>query len=81
MNLHDSSNDTILSAPAVRRDFVESAASLVGLFNPRPLDPPTFLEAIQQGIEGIDVKLDLAAGARMDQLTQLISMPGSGVEQ
>jgi len=33
-------------APAFGCDFVETAASLVGLFDPGPVDPSTFLEAI-----------------------------------
>jgi hypothetical protein len=68
-------------APALGRDFVEAAASLVGLFDPGTLDPTTLLEAIEQGVEGIDVKRDLAAGARVDQFTQLIAVAGSRVEQ
>jgi hypothetical protein len=36
-------------APALRRDFVEAAASLVGLFDPGALDPSSLLEAIRQG--------------------------------
>jgi hypothetical protein len=56
-------------AQTLWRDFAEAAASLVGLFDPGPLDPSTLLEAIQQGVEGIDVKRDLAAGARVDQFT------------
>src|SRR5688500_3515506 len=47
-------------APPRRRDLVEPAAPLVGLLDPRPLDPPTLLEAIQQRIEGINVELQLA---------------------
>src|SRR5262245_5510808 len=68
-------------APTLGRDFVEAAASLVGFFDPGALDPSTLLEAIEQGIEGINVKRDLAAGARVDQFTQLIAVAGSRVEQ
>src|SRR5215471_2327001 len=68
-------------APALRRDFVEAAASLMGLFDPGPLDPSTLLEAIQQWIKGIDVKRYLAAGARVDQVIQLIAVAWSRVEQ
>jgi hypothetical protein len=68
-------------APALRRDFVEAAASLSRPFDPGTLNPSTLLEAIQQGIEGINVKRDLAAGARMDQFTQLIAVAGSRLEQ
>jgi len=67
-------------APALRRDFVEAAASLMGLFDPGPLDPSTLLEAIQQWIEGIDVKRNLAAAARVYQFTQLIAVARSRIE-
>jgi hypothetical protein len=43
-------------APPLRRDLVEPSASLARFFNPRTLDPPTLLKAIQQGIERIDVE-------------------------
>src|SRR5215813_8148581 len=68
-------------APTLRRDFVEAAASLVGLFDPGALDPSTCLEAIHQGIEGIDVEGDLAAGVGVDECTQLIGVAGSRVEK
>ena len=48
-------------ASAFRRELVDAAAALVGLLDPRALDPPALLEAIQQGIERIDVELELAA--------------------
>src|SRR6185503_16680769 len=55
-------------APALRRDLVEPAAPLAGLLDPGALDPPTFFEAIEQRIEGVDVELQLAAGPGVDQL-------------
>src|SRR5687767_4208363 len=67
--------------PPLRRDVVEAAASLFRLFDPGPLDPSTLLEPIQQWIERIEVKRDLAAGARVDQFTQLIAVAWSRVEQ
>jgi hypothetical protein len=68
-------------APTLRRDFVEAAASLVGLLDPIALDPSTLLEAIQQRIERINVKRYLAAGSRVDQLVQFIAVARSRVEQ
>src|SRR5687768_14786130 len=68
-------------APPFGRDLVEAAAPLVGLFDPRALYPSTLLEAIEQGIERIDMERELAAGPRVDQLTQLVAMPRPRIEQ
>jgi hypothetical protein len=43
------------------RDLVEPPAPLARLFDPSALDPSTLLEAIDQGVEGIDVEGQLAA--------------------
>src|SRR3954466_10151798 len=51
---------------AFSRDVVEAAAALVRPFDPGTLDPSTFFEAIEQGIERIDVERELAAGPRVD---------------
>src|SRR5262245_18133132 len=66
---------------ALRGHAVEAAASLVRLFYPRPLDPSTLFEAIQQGIQGVEMEVQLTAGALADQLAQLVPVPGSSVEQ
>src|SRR5262245_45041885 len=68
-------------APPFGGDLVEAAAPLVGLLHPGALDPSALLQAIQQGVEGIDVELQLAAGTRVDQLAQVITVPGPRVEQ
>jgi hypothetical protein len=68
-------------ASAFSGDLVETATPLGGLFDPGALDPFTFLEAIQQGIERIDVKRKLAAGPRVDQLAQFVPVSRPRVEQ
>src|SRR5687768_18584813 len=47
-------------ATAFGGDFVKAAAPLVGFFDPRPLDPAAFLEAIEQRIKRIDMEGELA---------------------
>src|SRR5262249_59265392 len=64
-----------------RGDLVEPAASLVGLFDPRPLDPPTLLEAVEQWIQRIDVKRQLPTGPRVDHLAQLVAVAGAPAGQ
>src|SRR5262245_5305343 len=68
-------------ALALRRQPVEAAATLIGLLDPRPLDPAALLEAVEQRVERIDVKLQLSARARLDQLAQVVAMPRAGIEQ
>jgi hypothetical protein len=48
-------------APSFRGDLVKPSASLVAFLDPRPLDPPTLLEAVEQGIKRIDMKRKLPA--------------------
>src|SRR5688572_10939266 len=62
-------------------DVVEAAAPLVGLFDPGALDPSTLLEAIEQGIEGINVECQLATRPRVNQPAQVVAVPGARVEQ
>src|SRR5206468_5210121 len=54
---------------------------LVRLFYPRALDPPTLLEAIEQRIQGIDVKPELAARPCVNQLAEVIAVPWPRIEQ
>src|SRR5262245_10157978 len=67
-------------APPFRRHFVEPAAALVGLLDPRALDPAALLESIEQGVEGVEMKLQLAARPCLDQFAQVVPVPGTRVE-
>src|SRR5262245_59301857 len=64
------------------RNLVEPVPPHLRLLDPDSLDPSSLLEAIEQGIEGIDVKRQPPARTRVDQFTQLIAVPvrraGSG---
>jgi len=56
--LHEGSPCLLLlrkHASPFSRNFVQAAAPLVRLFDPRALDPSALLESIEQGIEGINV--------------------------
>src|SRR5690349_15652198 len=59
---------------ARRSDPVETAAPQARLLDPPPLDQPTPLEAIQQRIERGHAEADLAVGALLDQLGDLVAM-------
>jgi hypothetical protein len=63
------------------RNAVEASAPFAWLFDPGALNPSTLFEAVEQGIEGIDVERELATGPCVDQLAQLITVPAPGVEQ
>jgi hypothetical protein len=68
-------------APALARHLIEAAPPLAGLFDPGAFNPTALFEPIQQGIQGVDVKRELAFGAAVDQLAELIPVPGPCVEQ
>src|SRR5687768_12529525 len=62
-------------------DLVEASAPFVGLFDPGAPDPATLLQAIEQWIQGIDVERQLSVGSRVDQLAELVAVPGARLEQ
>ena len=63
-------------APPFGRHLIEPASAFVGLLHPGPLDPAALLEPIEQGVEGVDVKLQLAARPCLDQFAQVVPVPG-----
>src|SRR5687768_5021397 len=63
------------------RHGVEPAAPLARLLDPAALDPATLLEAVEQRVQRVDVERQVAAGARVDELAQLVAVAGPGVEQ
>src|SRR5690242_677873 len=60
---------------------VEPSPALPRLLHPGPLDPAALFEAVEQGIEGVDVEDEPPVRARFDQLAQLIPMARPVVEQ
>jgi hypothetical protein len=68
-------------ATPFRRHLVKPSPTFVGLLDPRALDPATLFETIEQWIEGIDVKFELAARPRFDQLAEVIAVSRAGVEE
>ena len=68
-------------APPFSRHLVEPPTAFVGLLDPGALDPAPLLEAIEQGVERVDVKLQLATRPCLDQFAQVVAVPGTRVEQ
>src|SRR5688572_26626173 len=68
-------------ALALGRQLVEPAAAFVGLLDPGALDPFALFEAVEQGVEGVDVELQLAARPALDQFAQVVAVPRARVEQ
>src|ERR1051325_5507585 len=66
--------------PSFSRDPIEPASPLLGFLDPRALNPSTLLEAVEQGIEGINVKCQMAAGTSVDQFAKLVAVAGPGVK-
>src|SRR5262245_41582672 len=65
----------------VGRHSVEPAAAFVGLLHPGALDPAALLQPVEQGVEGIDMKFQMAARPCLDQLAEVIAVSGTRVEQ
>jgi hypothetical protein len=62
-------------APSIGRHLVEPPAAFGGLLDPDALDPAALLEAVEQGVDGIEVKLQPPVRPCLDQLAQLVAMP------
>src|SRR5262245_2817569 len=65
---------------ACRREAVEAATALPRLLDPRALDPAALLEAIEQGVERVQMEDQPPAGLRVDQLAELVAVPWPGFE-
>ena len=65
---------------AFARERVEAAPALAGLLHPPALEPAAFFESVQQRIERGDVELQPAGRARLDELADLVSVAGSGLD-
>src|SRR5262245_10811018 len=62
-------------AGARGREAVVAAAALAGLLDPAAVNPAAFFETVEQRIERRDAELEHAAGAQLDQLAEVITMP------
>src|SRR5262249_55714455 len=58
-----------------------ATASLARAFYPAADDPSALFHAVEQGIERRDVEGEHAARSRLDELRQLVSVPGFRLEQ
>ena len=72
---------TYSPAPPFRRETVKAALALPGLLDPTPFDPAAVLEPQQRGIERRQRELQTAAGARLDQLADFITVARTRLEQ
>src|SRR4029077_2345224 len=63
------------------RQAIVAAPTLPRLFNPPATNPVPFLQSIKQRIKGSDVESDRAARTQLDQLANLVSVPGTIFEQ
>ena len=58
-----------------RGQAVEAASPLSGLLDPSSLQPSALFQAIEKGIQGGDVELELPVRARLDQLADFVAVP------
>ena len=63
-----------------RRQPIEAAPALAGFLDPCPLDPTALLEAIEQRIERVEVEHQPPARLCLDQLAELVAVPGSSLQ-
>src|SRR6476646_3051235 len=56
---------------------IVATPALPRLFNPAATDPVAFLKSIKQRIKGSDIESNRAARTQLDQLSYLISVPGT----
>src|SRR5215213_1535236 len=67
-------------AATLRRQTVKAPPPLACLLHPSALQPATFFQPIQERIERRDVELELPGRLTLDQLADLVSMPGAGFD-
>src|SRR6185295_10378371 len=61
---------------ASARQTVVATPPLAGLLDPAAMDPAPLLEPVEQRIERRDAKLQDAVRARLDELAQVVPVPG-----
>src|SRR5579862_4962561 len=60
---------------------VITSAALAVLFHPSALNPPAFLQAIEQWIEGGHIEADSPAGALLDDFGNLVAVSWPGLDE
>ena len=61
---------------ALRRQPIKPASPLARAFCPAAFNPATLFEAVEQGIERRDRELQRAAGTLLDELADVVAVPG-----
>src|SRR5690348_3986363 len=66
---------------AFGRQAIEAAPAVAGLLDPAAGDEAAVLEPAQHGIQRSDAKRQPAAGLGLDELADLVAMPGARAQQ
>jgi len=67
--------------PALRGQAVQPPPALAGFLRPPPFDPLALLEPVEQGLERGDVEPQRPVRSRLDQLADVVPMPGPVLDQ
>src|SRR5262245_49783341 len=67
-------------ATTFRRQLIEAAPALAGLLDPLALEPSALLEAVEEWIQGREVEFQLSGRACLDQLAELVAVPGAPLD-
>src|SRR5437867_3181991 len=65
----------------LRGQAVIASASLPGLLHPAAQDPPSLLEAVEEGVEGRHVEAKRPPGAGLDQAAEVVAVAGLALDQ
>src|SRR6476661_3803165 len=68
-------------AASLWHEPVETSPALTWLLDPAAFDPAAVLEAQQRGVERGEGERQPPSRARLDQLADLVAMPGTSLEQ
>src|SRR5687767_11059469 len=67
--------------PAGGRDPIEAPPARAGLLHPPPVNPSAFFQAVEERIERSGVKLEFPARPQLDQLRDVVPVPGLVLHQ
>src|SRR5262245_12448076 len=68
-------------APAFPGQSIEAPPALARLLHPAPPDPAPLLQPVEEGIERGNVEAEAAPRAGLDQLADLVAVPGPALDQ